>query len=265
MNKNVQLGIQKVMKVKLFDITTGEMKAYLSGLQETTFTNGQETSYLTNGNGTNVASFDHSKTASIGGTNSRITGDLMALQIGKDGEEKTAYTGYQYEEIITINTNAGVTKYVATGTADAEIGFAYVVGTDGLRTGVTLTQAATAGAGKFVYDNGTKAVTTTGLADGTKLLVVYYPTVADAVEFRNLAGNVSATVRVVADCMFKDVCSDQLVYGQLIAEKGHVSGKFEWSLSEGGSPALHNFTVDLLGTCGDEELWKMVVIGDTIA
>ena len=259
---NVELVIQKVMKVKLLDILTGEMKAYLKNLQESTFTNGQETVYSTNGNGMKVASFDHTKSAMIAGANSRISGDLLALQIGADGETLTANTEYMYTEILTIASNAAATKYVATGTADDEIKFAYVLDVNGNRTGVTLTQDALTASGKFAYDSGTKTLTTTGLTDGTKILVNYYPTVVNGMKYGNLGGNVSATCKVVADCIFKDVCTDQLVYGQLISDKGHVSGAFEWSLSEGGSPSLHNFSVELLGNCEDEKLWDYIIIGE---
>lgn len=258
---NTELVIQKVMKIKLLDVLTGEMKAYLKNLQESTFTNGQETSFSTNGNGTNIASFDHSKTAIISGSNSRISGDLMALQVGKAGEVLTTNKEYLHTEILTIASNACVTTYTATGTVASEIKFAYILDANGQKTGVPLTQAATTSAGKFAYATGTKTITTTSLTDGTRILVNYYPTVTDGLKYTNLATNVSATCKVVAECMFKDVCTDQLVYGQIIADKGHVSGSFEWSLSEAGSPALHNFEVTLLGNCGDEKLWDIIIIG----
>ena len=54
-------GLQRVLKMRFYDILTDELKLELTKLQESTFENNQEVSYLTNGNGTPVASFDHSK------------------------------------------------------------------------------------------------------------------------------------------------------------------------------------------------------------
>jgi hypothetical protein len=257
-----ELGIQKVMKIRLYDILTGEMKAELRKLNESTFTNGQETVFLTNGDGTNVASFDHTKSASIGGANSRISGDLMALQVGKDVLTLTNTKEIEYAETLTIASNACVTKYTATGTVGSEIKFAYLLDSNGNKT-TTLTQAAVTASGKFAYASGTKTITTTALTDGQKIRVVYYPTVATAERIQNLTTNVSATCRVVAEVLFKDVCTDTAVYGQISAKKGHVSGEFEYSLSEGGSPAIHNFKVDLLENCGDNELWKIDIFDET--
>jgi hypothetical protein len=250
------------MKIRLYDILTGEMKAELRKLNESTFTNGQETVFLTNGDGTNVASFDHTKSASIGGANSRISGDLMALQVGKDVETLTNSTEIEYPETLTISSNSCVTKYTATGTVGAEIKFAYILDSNGSKI-ETLEQAAVTAAGKFAYASGTKTITTTGLTDGTKIRVIYYPTVATAERIQNITTNVSATCRVVAEILFKDVCTDTTVYGQMSAQKGHVSGEFEYSLSEGGSPAIHNFKVDLLENCGDNELWKIDIFDET--
>ena len=254
-----ELGIQKVMKIRLYDITTGEKKAELTKLQESTFTNGQETVFLTNGDGTAAASFDHSKTASIGGSNTRISGDLLALQVGTDVETLTDTTEIDNVEVLTIASNATTTTFTATGTTDEEIGFAYVLDASG-NTADVLTQAATASATEFAYDSGTKVITTSGLDDGVKISVTYYPTTSTAEKVTNLTSKVSATVKVVADCLMKDVCTDQLVAAKITADKGHVSGAFEWNLSEGGNPAMHDFKVDFLETCGDDaNLWNLVV------
>jgi len=254
-----ELGIQKVMKIRLYDITTGEMMATLKRLQESTFTNGQETVFLTNGDGSYAASFDHSKMASISGANSRISGDLVSLQVGGDIESLTTTTVISHEEVLTVTGNSATTTFTATGTADAEIKFAYVLDENGNRTEVKLTQAAVVGANAFTYDTATKKITTTALVDGDKISVTYNPTASKAERISNLTTNVSATVRVVADCLFKDVCNDQLVYGQIQAEKGHIEGAFEWSLSEGGNPSMHNFKVDFLETCDENKLWDLII------
>jgi len=254
-----ELGIAKVMKVRVEDPDTRELKAELRRLSESTFTNGQETVFLTNGDGVYSASFDHSKMASISGSNSRISGDLLALQVGTDVEELTDSTLYERREIITITSDAGASEFVGTGVADEEIKFMYELDSNGNKTATKLTQGASTSAGIFAYDSGTKAFTTTNIDDGTKFLILYYPTASKLEKISNLAEKISYTGRIVADCLFKDVCADKLVLGQIVATKGHISGAFEWALSEGGNPALHDFKVDFLENCADGNLWDILL------
>jgi len=258
-----ELGIQKVMKIRVEDITTGELKLELRRLQESVFTNGQETVFLTNGDGSNAASFDHTKVASISGSNTRVSGDLLALQVGSAVDKLTGSTLYEQREVVTIDTLKATTKYVATGTADKEIKFIYLLDSNGNKTGDALTQAATAGAGVFSYDTGTKAITTVGTADGDKFLVLYFPTASTLEKISNITTNVSYSGKIVADCIFKDVCNDQIVFGQIVADKGHIAGGFEWNLSEGGSPALHSFQVDFLETCDENKLWDLLIVDES--
>lgn len=257
-----EIALQKVMKIRLFDIESGKLQADLRRLNESTFTNGQETVYLTNGDGVNSASFDHSKSASIGGANSRISGDLTALQVGSDAEELVDSTEFEYREVITIDTNTGLTKYVATGTAGSEIKYMYELDANGNKTDVVLEQGAIAAAGTFAYDTATKTITTSSVADGTKFAVVYYPTASKLEKITNTASKLSWSGRAVADCLGKDVCTDQIIMVQIVMPKAHLNGAFEWSLSEGGNPTAHSFTLEALETCEDEKLWDMLVVDD---
>jgi len=254
-----ELGIQKVMKIRVKDTVTKELKVELKRLQESTFTNGQETVFLTNGDGVYSASFDHSKMASISGSNTRISGDLLALQVGSEVQELTNSTLYERREVVTITGNTATTEFIGTGTADEEIKFMYELDSNGNKTSIVLTQGAITASGVFAYDTGTKAITTTSVADGTSFLILYYPTASKLEKISNLAENISYTGEIIADCLFKDVCADKLVLGQIVATKGHISGAFEWALSEGGNPALHDFKVDFLENCADGNLWDILL------
>lgn len=255
-----QYALQQVFKIRGYDIKTGELVLELNKLTESTFTNGQETSFALGANNSQVASFDHSKTAMISGASSEIVDGLLVAQLGSEMEELTDSTDVEFAEVLTLATDKATTKYIATGVAGEEIKYAYVLDANGAVI-ETLTQGDLAETGVFAYATETKEVTFNAgdYPDGTRIRVVYYPTLASGKKIQNLTTNFSKTLRVVADVFMKDVCSDQLVMGQMKADKGKVSGAFEWSLTNGGDPTAHNFECTFLESCLDNKLWDLVV------
>jgi len=253
-------GLQRVMKIRGYDILTGELKMELTKLQSSVFQNNQSTSYLTNGNGTPVASFDHTKTAMISGANTRVSEDLVVAQTGKDKVSLVDTTEIEYKDILSLASDVATGFASAVGTLNNEVKFAYVLDNNGYRI-ETLTQAVAASVTEFAYVTGTKVFTfdTGTYPDGTKVEVVYFPTTATADKYTSFSETFSATYRIVCDALFKDVCSDQVVNGQIVAEKGHVMGEFEWNLSEGSDPTLHDFSVEFLEDCTDEKLWDLFI------
>jgi hypothetical protein len=254
-------GLQKVFNISGFDIDTGELILHLTKLKESTFTNGQETVWLSGGmSGSRIASFDHSKTAMIAGASAVVSDELMSIQTGTDVATLSASTLYQFTEVLTISSDAAVTTYTATGTAGEEIGFAYILDTNGDKL-ATLTQDAAATPTKFTYTPGTKALAfATGYTDGTKVRVVYKPTAASLKHMQSNSQTFAKTVRIVADCLLKDVCRDKYVYGQIQADKGKISGAFEWSLSDAGEATVHNFECEFLESCTSEKLWDFYIV-----
>jgi len=249
------LAIQKVMKIRGYNLQTDQMELVLKALKESTFTNGKEMTYVTKDN-VKIASFDFGSAASISGSSAYIQDDLLAAQLGSEVETLSSTTEIRTTEVVEITTDAGVSKYIGTGTAGSEIKFAYVLDTDGNHSGVVLTQAAVASATEFTYTSGTKAIVTDSIADGTKLEIAYYPTASTAKKVEHITSNFTKTLRLEADLIFKDTCTDVLQYGKMVAEKGKIAGEFEWNLTEGGDPAVHNFTAEFLSDC-DDNLWRI--------
>lgn len=255
-----QFAMQKVFSVKGFDIETGELLLTLKKMKETTFTNGQETVWVT-GSDSRIASFDHSKTAMLSGASALISDELLALQTGEDVKNLSASTLFEYEDTLTITSNVATTTYTATGTAGAEVGFAYILDANGSSL-ATLTQDAAATPTKFTYTSGTKALTFFAGAypDGTKVRVVYHPTASSLKKVQSGSQTFAKTVRIVADCKLKDACNDKIIFGQLKADKGKISGAFEWSLTDGGEATVHNFECEFLESCDDDILWELLIV-----
>lgn len=250
-------AIQKVMNIRGYNVVTDEMELVLLGLKESVFSNSKEMSFVTKDN-VKITSFDFGSSAQITGSSAYIQDDLLSAQLGKDTEIITTSTEIRETEKVTITTDSGVTKYVATGTADSEIKFAYLLNTDGTHEGTVLTQGAIASVGVFAYDTGTKTITTSGLDDGDRIEVAYYPTVSTAKKIENITTNYTKTLRLECDLLFKDVCTDILVRGKLVADKAKLGGNLELSLSEGGDPALQDFSAELLSDCEDN-LWRIYI------
>jgi|GEM_PF-6509079 len=252
------LGIQKVFNIRVFNINTPtQLKAELKKLKESTFTNGQETVFLSGGQGhTRQMSFDYGKTAEVSGSSAVIQGDLLSLQVGSDVEDLTNTTEYKHFETLTINSDAATTTYTPTGTVAAEIGHVWILDQYGTRT-TELTQAAAASATEFSLSAKVISFNASDYADGTKVLVGYFPTVSEAKAISNESGNFSYSGLIYMDARFKD-CNDQTIFGQIMFPVGKISGAFEWSLSSDGEAATHNFTVTALESCTDTKLWRIL-------
>lgn len=255
-------GLQKVFNIRGYDIDTGALVLNLTKLKESTFTNGQETVWLSGGQAnTRLASFDHSKTAMISGSSAVVSDQLITLQTGTDVATLTSSTAYRHSEVLTISSNTAVTTYTATGTVGSEVDFAYILDTNG-DISATLTQDAAATPTKFSYTPGTKTLTfaTGAYTNGTKVRVVYNPTAASMKHMQSNSQTFAKTVKIEADCLLKDVCRDKYVYGQIQSDKGKISGAFEWSLSDSGDATVHNFECEFLESCASEKLWDFYIV-----
>ncbi len=255
-------ALAKVFNIRTYDIDTGEMNLSLKKLKETTFTNNSDTTWVTGGQaGTRLSSFDMRKTATISGASAVVSDELISIQTGTDVVTLSNSTLFRHEDILTISSNVATTTYTATGTAGSEIEFAYILDANGDKV-ETLTQDASATPTKFTYTPGTKALTfhTGAYTNGTKVRVVYNPTASSMKHMQSNSQTFAKTVKVEADCLLKDVCRDKYVYGQIQADKGKISGAFEWSLSDGGEATVHNFECEFLESCASEKLWDFYIV-----
>jgi hypothetical protein len=255
-------ALAKVFNIRTYDIDTGEMNLSLKKLKETTFTNNSDTVWVTGGQaGTRLASFDMGKTATIAGASAVVSDELISIQTGTDVATLINSTLFRYEDVLTISSDVAITTYTATGTVGSEIEFAYILDANGDKI-ATLTQDAAATPTKFTYTPLTKTIAFASGAytNGTKVRVIYNPTAASMKHMQSNSQTFAKTVKVEADCLLKDVCRDKYVYGQIQADKGKISGAFEWSLSDGGEATVHNFECEFLESCASEKLWDFYIV-----
>lgn len=251
------IAITSLETITGFDITTGAFLFMLDELQNATIAQTEETAEITGKHGRKLANLKRNKAVTVSGTNGLVSGGLLEMQTGGDFENKE--TKVMWTDYLTVNSNAATTTYTATGTTGAEISGMYVKNADGT-LGEELTQASTAATGKFAYAPGTKALTFSGLADGTEIVAFYERTITADV-LANDSENYSRKCTLYVDALAEDKCAN--VYRvQFYFPKADFNGEF--SLEMGENQTVHSFDAEALaGACGSigGMLWTYTIFG----
>jgi len=252
------LTITSLETITAFNVTTGAYKFTLDELQNATIQNSQETQEITGKGGRRLSTLKRNKSVTVSGTNGMISGGLLEVQTGGTFENKT--TQVLWTDYLTVSSNAATTNYKAVGTAGAEIEELYIKNNDGT-LGTELEQAASASAGKFAYNPSTKALTFSGVADNTEI-VVYYKRNITADVLSNESDKYSEKATLYIDALAEDKCSN--VYRvQFFIPKADFSGEFQ--IEMGDNQATHDFEAEsLAGACisgSSSLLWTYTVFG----
>jgi len=252
------LTITSLETITAFNVTTGAYKFTLDELQNATIQNSQETQEITGKGGRRLSTLKRNKSVTVSGTNGMISGGLLEVQTGGTFENKT--TQVLWTDYLTVKSNAATTNYKAVGTAGAEIEELYIKNNDGT-LGTELEQAASAADGKFAYDPSTKALTFSGVADNTEI-VVYYKRNITADVLSNESDKYSEKATLYIDALAEDKCSN--VYRvQFFIPKADFSGEFQ--IEMGDNQATHDFEAEsLAGACisgSSSLLWTYTVFG----
>lgn len=254
------LVITSLETITAFDVVTGAYKFTLDELQSATIANTQETEDITGKKGRKISTLKKNKGVTVSGTNGMISSGLLEAQSGGTFENKA--TEVQWTDYLTVNSNAATTSYKAVGTTGAEIEAMYIKNTDGT-LGAELTQDSTAASGKFAYAPATKALSFSGVADGTEI-VVYYKRKITADVLTNESDIFSKKLTLYIDALAEDKCAN--VYRvQFFIPKADFSG--EYSLEFGDSQTVHEFeATSLAGACGaNGALWTYTIFGENAA
>lgn len=256
-----KFAMQEVFDVNVFDLSDGACLAILDDLKTSTWSNNGETVYTQGGKGNpKIIGFGHSKESMLECGSAVISDGLLGVQSGSDVTTETNATAVQYQEVLTVTSDAATSTYTATGTAGEEIGYVYVVNSDG-SLGAQLTQAGAVAAGEFTYTAGTKAFAfdTAELADGTKIMVFYYPTVASAKRVQNVTSEFAKNVKVVANGRFRDTCTGKDYNAQLVFHKAKTSEEYSFDLAADGEPVVQNVSFEALKSCDSDNLWDLYI------
>lgn len=259
MNIN-DIAITSLETITGFDILTGNYLFTLDELQNASIANSEEKQDITGKQGRKLTSLKRNKAVTVSGTNGLLSGGLFELQVGNKFVD--AATEVMWTDYLTVSNNAAATNYIAVGTAGAEINGIYVKNSDGT-LGSQLEQSDAAAEGKFTYAPTTKALTFSGLEDGTEV-VVYYMRKIQANTLENLSDQYSGKCSLYIDALGEDKCAN--VYRiQIYIPKADFSGEF--SLEMGDNQTVHSFEAEALaGGCGGSAaLWTYTIFGANAA
>lgn len=262
MVKTPDIMITSLETITAFDIVSGAYLFTLDELQNASLAQTEDQNDITGKRGRILSTLKRNKAVTVSGTNGMVSGGLLELQTGgtfTNGETIVRWTDY-----LTVSGNTATTTYKAVGTAGSEIVALYVRNTDGT-LGDALTQDATTASGKFAYDPATKALTFTGLDDGTEVVVFYdRKIVADVLS--NDGEHYSKKCTLYIDAFGEDKCAN--IYRlQFFVPKADFNGEF--TLEMGDDQTVHDFEArSLAGACGASskgQLWTYTVFGESTA
>lgn len=247
MNIGKDLIFKEIDTIDVFDPATGDYLFSLDELTAAAINQTEETKDITGKGGRLLSRTKTNKGVTVTGTNGMVSYGLMALQTGGDfvtGEATILWTDY-----LTVGaSNTATTKYVAVGTAGAEIVELYVKDANGNVT-AELTQASSASSGKFAYDPSTKALTFhTDITEGTEVVAIYKRTIATGDVLTNESDKYAGKAMLYINGLAEDRCS-KTYRVQFFFPKVDFSGQF--NLEFGDNPTVHSFEATAMaGSCG---------------
>lgn len=259
MNTVADLVITSLDVITAFEMD-GTPAFVLDELQDATIANTQDKNDITGKGGRKISSIKRNKACTVSGNNGMVSAGLLAAQTGSDivTDDDLAV---QWTDYLTVKSNGAKLSYPAVGTVGAEIGALYVRTADGVAS-TKLEQDASAAAGKFSYTASTRALTFSGLDDGTEIVVFYTRAVSGAT-LGNNSETFSKTLRVYIDGTAEDKCGN-IYHIQFFIPKGDFNGEFSFEM--GDNQSIHAFEIESLvgGSCGTSAgnvLWTYTVFG----
>lgn len=263
-----KFSMQQTFEILLRRPATKQIVAYLTDTKTTSLENTMELVYPSGGAG-NVyigGGFAHSKRAIMTVENATFNTEVMALQNGTEVANGSAdITKY---EILTagadVATDGILTSETAKGTANEEIGYAYIVANDGTFE-KELTQGADASAtGTFKYEAASKKLTffTGDVVAGDRIAVAYTYATADTAQKIVVASDgFPSTVLVSAYGVAKDVCSGE-TFPCVVEGTAQVDGNWNFDLTADGDPVVQNLNLEFVRGCLDNQLYSFVIYTD---
>ena len=265
------LLIDRPLRVRMQDKTTGELMFMVDQIKDGTLTNGAEQVFITGAAGVRLATLDRNKTTSFTCNTGLVSMGMMAAQTGSDKEVASATAKIKtpaFEEITVGSDSEGnvnttfTLKNVPVGTTGAEIKYIYLLQKD-QSLGQKFAIGSAASSTAFALDPATRVITLptgAGITAESVIAVDYEYMAESAVKVTNKGDVYSKKGRVIVELLLRDICdNNKKYYSQLIMPNAAASGNFEFAFGSEG--VNHGLTVeanqDFCST--DKELWSWIV------
>lgn len=258
-----KFAVQQIFVVDAFDLDDGSLITRFEDLKNSTLSNNGTVVYAQGGVGNpKIIGFSHSKESQLAIESAVITEGAIGIQTGSGVTALTDTILIPFDEVLTVTGKADEvnTTYTAQGTAGSEIGFVYLLNDDGT-VSKTFEQATVLEEGKFTYASSTKTIAfNAGEAPiGSKILVIYHPTISAAKQITNSTETFAKNVRLHCKTLFRDTCSGKDYVGILVIYKAKAGEEWSLELTADGDPAVHSISFEALKSCESPVLWDIFI------
>lgn len=263
------LVIDRPLRLRMQDKSTGELWFVVNELKEATLTNGAEQVFLTGSAGTRIAVLDRNKTTTLTFQSGLVSMSMMATQTGAAEGVQIASTTNKIVtpgfEVLTVGgtaTEANTTIELAQTPIAGSVKYIYVMQKDNsLGKKFALNDASGATADSFSI-NGKVITLPTGadITANTRIAVDYQYETDSAIKVVNRSDEFAKKGTVILEVLLRDICdNNRKYYAQLIVPNGAMSGQFDITMNGDGS--VHGATVEAISDyCSvDKELFSWIV------
>lgn len=255
------LSITSLETIMAFAINGGVHRFTLDELQNATISNTQDNTALTGKGGRTIGQLKRNKAVTVSGTNGMVSMGLVEVEVGSQGEHKTA-TPVKVPDYLTVSEDKATTSYKAVGTEGNEIQEVIVKNADGTISKRLTQDESASETGKFAYnpDNKELSFFAGDIEDGTSI-VVYYNRLVEGDVISNISDNYSETVEMYVDALAEDKCHN-IYHVQFYLPYADFTGAFD--LAMGDTQTTHGFEATSLAsacTNGGTKFWDMTVFG----
>ena len=265
------LVIDRPLRVRMQDKSTGELMYMVDQIKDATLTNGAEQVFITGSAGVRLATLNRNKTTSFSFNNGLVSMSMLASQTGSDRELASSVNKIKTPafEVIKVGTSDGSTvnttitlKNVPVGIEGAEIPFIYILQKDnslGQKFAIGVSASSTA----FALNPETKTITLptgAGITAETQIAVDYEYMAESAIRVVNRGDVYGKSGRVIVELLLRDICDqNKLYYSQLIMPNASASGQFEFAFGSEG--VVHGWQCEAnQDICSaDKELFSWIV------
>lgn len=254
------LVIDRPLRARMQDKSTGELWFVVDELKDATLTNGAEQVFMTGSAGTRIATLDRNKTTTLTFQNGLVSMSMMATQTGSDRELATAdkkivTPAFEIHEVkdntITLNQSPvdGSVQHVYVLQKDRSLGEKY-----------TLNDASGATGKNFTIEGKVISLPSGSLAAGTKVAVSYQYEAESAIKVVNKGDTFAKKGIVILEILLRDICdNNKKYYANLVIPNGAMSGQFDININ--GEGTVHAATVEAMPDyCSiDKELFSWII------
>lgn len=264
------LVIDRPLRVRMQDKTTGELMYMVDQIKEATLTNGANQVYITGAAGVRLATLNRDKTTSFSFQNGLVSMSMLSTQTGSDRElaSDTKKIKTPAFEIKKVGANDGVVNttikldHVPVGIAGKEIPFIYILQKDS-SLGVKFAIGPTATENEFALDPVSKTITlpTSALInENSQIAIDYNYDATSAIKVVNRGDVYGKSGRVIVELLLRDICdNNKKYYSQFIMPNATASGAFEFAFGSEG--VVHGWSCEAnQDICSeDKELFSWIV------